>query len=240
MFGLNIIAFIPFILVAWVANIKILKNKKISNILLPILIGISLICSILTTSTTVYVGVALIILSLTIYIFIFSIRGKDIYKNRTRIVVFYGMCIVSLIVVLILSLKVFGIYWETIVDTLKDITVNKGNLQTGHERTNAIKMSLTILSSSPLFGAGWGSFRSLDLTSNLLANTGIIGLCSYIYILFVVIKEIFRYRDINENLAIAFILSITISSIALLISIPDLNYGYYWMMIALGFNYCRD
>ena len=239
MFALNIIVFIPFILVLWTSGKKIIKNKVYSNIILSVILVLSLMCSILTTSTTAYVGVGLVIIFFTIYQFKFSEKDGEIYKNKIKMIFIYIIIIISLILVLILTLKVFGVAFQTIVDVFKDITINKKNLQTGHERTNAIKMSLNILYSSPLFGVGWGTFRSLDLTSNLLANTGILGLISYFYIIAVVIIRLFKNKAKDEIISISMLLSILISSIALLISIPDLNYGYYWLMIGLGFNYCN-
>lgn len=238
-FSLNILTFMPLVMSLWLGDVNISNGIKKSNKLLVTSIILSLVCAILTTSSTAYVGVFLTIVILTVYVLRFSIKENNLYINRKKIGIFYLIGLISLIIVLVLFVKVFNIYWGTIIDMFKDMTINKVNLESGHERGNAVKMSLEILKQAPILGAGWGSFRSLDTTTNLLANTGFIGLCSYIYIIYIPIKECILHRKCNETIAISLALMIIIPTIGLLISIPDLIFGYYWIIIVLGYNFWR-
>lgn len=239
-FALNVLGILPIIMILWLSNLKIFKNNLKSNLIFVLIILLTLICGILTTSSTAYIGIALTILFITIYVLIFSIKDNALRKNRKRLLLFYVIVIISTILVIILAVNIFNIYWGTLVDMIKDMTINKINLESGHERSNAVNMSFTIFRQSPLVGIGWGSFRSLDTFTNLLANTGLLGVISYFYIIFITLKSAFLNRRKNEVISIALILSVVIMTISLLISIPDLVFGYYWMMIALTYNYCTN
>ncbi|MCR6513736.1 MAG: O-antigen ligase family protein [Clostridium chrysemydis] len=236
-FALNLLQFLPLILVLWLANKKISKSEKKSNIVLILIIFITLAVAVLTTSSTAYLGIGILIIATTIYVYVFSIKGEELYQNRNRILIFYIIGLISLIAIYILAVKVFNIYWGTLVDAFRDMTVNKKNLESGQLRGNAVEMSLSILKQSPLFGAGFGSFRSLDTITNLLANTGILGILSYIYIIFITIKQALVKRKNNETMSVILILMVLMPTIGLCISIPDLNFGYYWIIISVTYSY---
>ncbi|UXZ09746.1 DUF3810 domain-containing protein [Clostridium perfringens] len=193
-FALNVLGILPIIMILWLSNLKIFKNNLKSNLIFVLIILLTLICGILTTSSTAYIGIALTILFITIYVLVFSIKDNALRKNRKRLLLFYVIAIISTILVIILAVNIFNIYWGTLVDMLKDMTINKINLESGHERSNAVNMSFTIFRQSPLVGIGWGSFRSLDTFTNLLANTGLLGVISYFYIIFITLKSAFLNR----------------------------------------------
>lgn len=239
-FALNILHLLPLILTLWLANIKVAKTRIKSEIIIVMIIILALMVGILTTSSTAYIGIALTVLMLTIYILFLSIKGKDLYNNKKKVIVFYLIGIVSLIFVLLLSIKVFNIYWETVWHAFKDMTINKKNLESGHERGNAVKMALNIFRQAPILGAGWGSFRSLDTVTNLLANTGVVGTGAFFYIIYIIIERTIIYRKYDEKMAVGLGLMIIIPTIALSISIPDLIFGYYWMSIVIAYNYCTS
>lgn len=239
-FALNILVFLPAVMTLWLGDYKLFNDKKKDNIILLISIFLSLICGLLTTSTTAYIGIFLTIFVLTGYVLFFSNKNGNLYNNRKKVVVFYLVGFLSLVFVVFLATQVFNMYWGTLVDALKDITINKKNLETGNERTNAILTSINILKINPLLGIGFGSFRSLDLTTDLLSDTGVLGLFSYFYIVFVSIKNIFTNIKSNEVVSLALGLSLVISTIALLISIPDLTFGYYWIIIAIANSYFEN
>ncbi|HFE9684205.1 O-antigen ligase family protein [Clostridium perfringens] len=239
-FSLNILALLPLIMTLWLANFKIIENKFKSNSLLLGIILITLVCGILTTSSTAYIGIFLTVLLLTIYISFFSIKNGEFRKNKIRLILFYIILLISAFIVMFLVIKVFDVYWGTLFDMFKDMTINKINLESGHERGNAIKITFQIFKQSPILGIGWGSFRSLDLLTNILSSMGILGLLSYFYIIFVVINTALKRRNNDEVVIIGLTLTVVVMSIALLISIPDLIFGYYWMVIVITYNYCSN
>lgn len=237
-FAFNILQLLPLILTLWIANIKIVQNKVKSELILISIIILTFMVGILTTSSTAYIGILLTVLALTVYILFFSIKGREFYKNKRKIIIFYLIGIVSLILILVLTIKVFNIYWGTLWDAFKDMTINKKNLESGQERGNAIKMALHIFKQSPVLGAGWGSFRSLDLLTNLLANVGVVGLLSFFYIIYTAVVKTVGYRKECEEASVALSLTIIVPTILLSISIPDLIFGYYWIGIVVAYNYC--
>lgn len=238
-FALNILTFLPFIIVLWLGNTSLNKISKCKYFLLTSIIIVSFICAILTTSSTAYIGLSITMIAISVYTLKFSIKGKSIYANKNKIRVLYLIGIVITITVLVFITKIFKITWAELYSMLKNMTINKFNSQSGHERGNAVMISMEIFKQAPILGAGWGSFRSLDMITNLLANTGLIGICYFIYIIYVPIKECILNRKINETIAIALILMIITPTIGLLISIPDLVFGYYWIAITLGYNFWR-
>ncbi len=239
-FALNILVFLPVVMALWLGDNNLFNlGKKYRSILLVALF-LSLICGLLTTSTTAYIGIFLTVIILTIYVLFFSNKDGHLYNNRKMIIMFYLVGFLSLIFVIFLATQVFNMYWGTLVDALKDITINKKNLETGNERTNAILTSINILKINPLLGGGFGSFRSLDLTTNLLSNIGLFGLFTYFYVIYVSLKNVFSNIKSNEVVSLALGLSLIISTIALLISIPDLTFGYYWIIIAIANSYFEN
>ncbi|MBU3103153.1 O-antigen ligase family protein [Clostridium gasigenes] len=237
-FALNILQLLPLILTLWLANVKIAKTKRKSEIIMVTIIILALMVAVLTTSSTAYVGITLIVVILTIYILFFSVKGKELHNNKKRVIIFYLIGIVSLVIVMLLAIRVFDIYWGTLWDAFKDMTINKTKLDSGKERANAVQMAFEIFKQAPMVGAGWGSFRSLDMLTNLLANTGILGVISFFYIIYTCIKRTILYKEYNEIMAVGLGLMIIIPTIALSISIPDLVFGYYWIGIVVAYNYC--
>ncbi|WP_263347621.1 O-antigen ligase family protein [Paraclostridium sp. AKS81] len=238
-FALNILTFLPFIVILWLGNRTTDKSDKKFNILLILIVIIAFICAILTTSSTAYIGLIISILILSLYVLKFSIKGQAIYENKIKIYILYLAAFITTIILLVFITKIFEISWNELISMLKNMTIDKVNSESGHERGNAIRMSLEIFKQVPILGAGWGSFRSLDMTTNLLANTGLIGLCSFIYIIYIPIKECILNRRINETISIALIFMIITPTIGLLISIPDLVFGYYWIGIVLGYSFWK-
>lgn len=236
-FALNIIVFLPMILVFWISEYRVFSNHKKNKIFMIIIILLTLTCAVLTTSSTAIVGIGLIVLLLSIYILIFSTKDGSLRKNKKKILVFYLFLIISIIIVFLLATKVFGMYWGTLVDALKDITVNKRNLQTGNERMSAMLTSFNILKNNPILGGGFGSFRSLDLTTNLLSNVGIVGLLSFAYVVYVPLKRAFKAIRKNEIFSVGLGITLLVATIALGIAIPDLIFGYYWILILVTYLY---
>lgn len=236
-FALNIIVFLPTVIILWIVEYKIFKDKNKSKILLSISLFLAMICGILTTSTTAYIGIALIIIIVTIYILFLSQKDGELRKNKRKIILFYLFMILSIIFIVLLATKIFNMYWGTLWDALMDITIKKKNLETGSERGNAILTSINILKASPILGIGFGTFRSLDLTTNLLSNMGVLGLLSYLYVIYISIKNILLNIKKSEFMALALGVTLVVSTISLMISIPDLMFGYYWILIVVVNNY---
>ena len=97
---------------------------------------------------------------------------------------------------------------DNIYSTLKQMTVDKLLSQSGRERLGAERAGLELLKYSPIFGIGFGSYRTLSLFSNVLLSTGAIGLIAFGYIFYVVLKNVIKYRKKEEIMSVVFCISI--------------------------------
>lgn len=121
--------------------------------------------------------------------------------------------------------------------TIKEMTINKLTSESGEDRMSREAEGFKMFQYSPVFGVGLGSFRTFTLFTNILLNIGIVGIVSYAYILFVVIKELIEYRKKEESISIMFLMSILGTSLCLCISVPDFVLTYYWMIIVFAYKY---
>lgn len=127
--------------------------------------------------------------------------------------------------------------FDNILDNLKQMTIYKFVSNSGQERTGREIEGFKLFKYSPIVGVGLGSFRTFSLFTNILVNTGILGIISFLAIVFISLKELFKCRKKNEAKTMMFIICIITTTIVLFISIPDFVYLYYWMMLVLGYKY---
>lgn len=123
------------------------------------------------------------------------------------------------------------------IKTVKQMTIDKLSSGSGQERMNGEKIGLSLLKYSPIVGIGLGSYRTFSLGTNIVLNMGIVGLISYIYILYVTLKELLKYRKKEETISVMFLISIIGGTIAFFVGVPDLTLTYYWMLIVFGYKY---
>ncbi len=127
--------------------------------------------------------------------------------------------------------------FKNFLNTIKQMTINKLTSASGTDRIERESEGFKMFQYSPIFGVGLGSFRTFTLFTNILLNTGVVGIISYCYILFVVLKHLIKYRKKEENMSIMFIISIIATTIGLCVSVPDFVLTYYWIIIVLGYKY---
>lgn len=123
------------------------------------------------------------------------------------------------------------------IKTVKQMTIDKLSSGSGQERMNGEKIGLSLLKYSPIIGIGLGSYRTFSLGTNIVLNMGTVGLISYIYILYVTLKELLKYRKKEETISVMFLISIIGGTVAFFVGVPDLTLTYYWMLIVFGYKY---
>lgn len=136
--------------------------------------------------------------------------------------------------------SIFAIFnegYKSFISTMKQLTIDKLNTASGQQRLTRDALGLELFSKSPVFGIGFGSFRTFNLFTNVLVNVGVLGIISLIYILYVTIKAIIVNRKKDKKFALIFLMSILGMTIAFLISIPDLIYIYYWIILVMAYKY---
>ena len=130
--------------------------------------------------------------------------------------------------------------YGNMIDTLKQMTINKLLSSSGKERMAREMAGFSLIKYSPIVGIGLGSFRTFSLFTNILINTGIIGILSFLYMIFVVLKQLINYRKVDEVGSMMFIISIISTTIALFIGVPDFVFMYYWIIIVLGYKFSDE
>jgi O-antigen ligase len=140
---------------------------------------------IFTSTSTALVG---LFGSLFIFlIYILSKRGRlsvKIYtfKNslRTVFVVLAGFVGLPIFLFSMASF-VLGLTNDQIMKFIEILLIDKADSQSGGTRLDGALQGLGLYSSNPFFGVGWGSNRTFDLLTNLLATTGTIGTLAFIW-----------------------------------------------------------
>lgn len=264
-FAVNLTCFIPFILGAFLKMKNNLRDKK--YIIVFVLVVITTLCAILTTSSTTYVGLVVVYALFTIYVLFgfkkkgeLSDRKQNLFKIIivviTSIIIAIGLCFVCVkigyklgVIEHIENISIENeddkkdgerqnyLALENMLITLKQMTIDKLSTGSGQERMDGEKIGLSMFKYSPIFGLGFCSYRTFSLFTNILLNTGILGVLAYFYILYIVIKELIEYRKREETLSIAFLISIIGTTICLFAGVPDLLYTFYWIIIVIGYKY---
>lgn len=126
---------------------------------------------------------------------------------------------------------------DNIFNTLKQMTVEKLLSYSGQERMHVEQTGMELFKYSPIFGIGFGTYRTLSLFTNILLSTGVIGVIAFVYIFYVILMSIKKYRKIDEKMSIIWFVSIVATTIALFISVPDFVLTFYWIVMVLAYKY---
>lgn len=200
MFATNLMSFIPFIMGAYLESKGKLSDKK--HRILFILVILATICAILTTSSTTYVGLVAVYAMYVIYTLFgfikngpFDNRWKNFLKIGILTVISIAIAACMCIVFTKIGYKLGTIEYiqkeqvvegqeeeepkyndsvDNMLTTLKQMTIGKLMSGSGQERINGENIGMSMFKNSPIFGLGFGSYRTFSLFTNLLLNTGII------------------------------------------------------------------
>ena len=258
-FSLNLLGFIPILLIPVVTKNES-ENKK-QRIIVRIFLILSIVCAILTTSSTALIGITVIMLALLIY-YIKKLIKKDNTQSAKggicRVIIYSTISILLALVICLIAHEIYVVnemYENTVFEAefQKDertgkvnsnvwtpflqMTVAKLSSGSGLERLAREAQGLELYKNSIVFGLGFGSFRTFSIITNMLVNTGIIGVLSIIYIWIISFGTLLKNRKNNEKIALTFLLSLLGMTVALITSVPDLIYIYYWLIIVFGYKY---
>lgn len=261
-FSLNLLAFIPIILIEWCFMEK--SKSKIYKCILNLVLIFSIVCLILTTSSTSYFGFAGCIVFLFFYLLLSKISNKKqiIFKLIFYLFIVVVIAISFCIMAKHIAKKEYNTNNKTMqvstkeknnqnliqkdnikseytnfLDMIKNMTVSKLSTGSAQERLKREQLSIEFFKKSPIFGVGFGSFRTFSMLTNITVNIGILGLIVFIYLNYIVFSKIFKNIKNDIKYGLIFLLSIVGMSIALAISIPDLIYIYYWIIFVLSYKY---
>ena len=262
-FAINLIAFMPFVIGTFLKMKSNFKDKKYLWIFIIIIFTTA--CAILTTSSTSYIGLVAVYGMFLIYTLIGFIRKGELDDRKGNFKKIALLTVVSITLAVVIgfaslktgyALKTIDYLKDTtklseqeeveedymsvignMIKTLKKMTIEKLGSGSGQERMLGERIGFSMLKYSPIFGLGFTSYRTFSLLTNILVNAGIVGVISYLYIMYVTIKALIKSRKQDETVSIMFLISIIGMTIAFCVGVPDLLYIYYWIIIVLGYKY---
>lgn len=264
-FSINLICFIPFVIGAFITLKEKIKEKK--YIITFLILAITTVCAILTTSSTSYAGLVIAYGLFGLYcLFGFIKKGELDNRKKTilRLIIVAGISGIIAACACIVSIKVgyklntiqyitiqttggdqekeepiveYNSALDNMINTLKQMTINKLLSHSGQERLTVEGTGLDLFKNSPIFGIGFGTYRTLSLFTNVLLSTGLIGLGSFMYIFYVVLKSVVKYRKKEEMISVAFFISIVATALGLFLSVPDFVLTFYWIILVLAYKY---
>ena len=239
-FAINLMAFMPFVIGAYLKMDSNFKNRKYKWLFIITIFTTA--CAILTTSSTTYVGLVAVYGLFVLYILFGYIRNGELdnrKKNFKKMAILTLASIILAVGVGFTSLKTgyalktidylkseqkidsnkkggqqYSSALENLIKTFKKMTVEKLGTGSSQERMNGERIGLSMFNYSPIFGLGFTSCRTFSLFTNILVNAGILGILAFLYILFVVIKELIKYRKKDETVSVMFLISIIGTTIA--------------------------
>ena len=199
------------------------KCKKKVSIFLGIVI-------LLSTSTTAYLGVLIII----IYNFFCN---KNILKNKKILI---STLFIVGITYVVLYKYMYNVIEIMIINKLMPIvdfdgSVNLAGAGSGMERLfnifNSIDYWCSLDIMHMLFGIGFGVHRSTDLFGTFLVNIGIVG-----SIIFFIIN--FRYFKIKNKRKLDNMNNLIILTmfIIMMVSVPEYSFLSYWLFLGIVYN----
>jgi hypothetical protein len=202
------------------------------------LVVVILAAIILNASTTGFFAVVAVLASfLVVSVFRRQNRVKATSNARTVAQLLFGM--VAVAVMALLTAQAFGL---SLIDIIVSEHVAKiaGGAGSGAFRLTSIIYTMQeVFAKSPILGVGYGSHRALSLIVFLLANTGVVGLLTFLLFngtaLLHAVKAMNRAAD-PELASIAFALAVTHLSLLAVLSVKSdvaLAFGWLWMTAAL-------
>jgi hypothetical protein len=195
------------------------------------MIAASIVCLLLSASTTALMGIFLFIC-----VVLFDIVSGRVTLLRKNITLSPGHVAILGLIFVGVTVGGFAVAanWEAIQIILKTVLFNKADSTSFQERSFADYLALQIFTQTYGIGVGLGSHKANSLALTLLSNTGAIGL-----VLFgAFVLGMFRLRDIYENVPASFVVAIRPFQLFLLgllmvhvISNPNLSVLTLWLVI---------
>ena len=264
-FSINLICFIPFALGAVLKLKESIKSKK--YIITFGVLLLTTICAILTTSSTAYVGLVITYGLYGLYILFGFVKNGEMSNRKSNFLKMLAITLLSIAIAGLMCFGLIKIGYKlnaieiihtaepgdkhqtpqkpsseaskNILDTLKQMTVDKLLSHSGQERLGTEKIAFELLKYSPVIGIGFGTFRTLSLFTNVLLSSGILGLCAFMAIYVIVLINVVKLRKKDEMLSTAFFISIVGTTIGLFLSVPDFVLTFYWIIMVLAYKYSK-
>ena len=199
------------------------KELKLKNYLLLVLIFLT---GFFTISTSFLIG-------FIIFIILFCI--ENFFVNRSFLRIYFSKRKFLLISLSIILFIIFSIVFSYPVKVLLKTSFDKIQLNewSGIDRLNQFFMGIRIFKESKFLGVGFGTIRTTDLFSTLLANVGLVGTLLFIGF---IMKDLFALMKISKYSIIAraylfyFVMYFGIAFLA----VSEIFFLYMWGNLAIA------
>lgn len=199
--SLNLLCSLPILFVLYFLNKESNKKRNLNFIILLI----SSIILILSTSTTAILGIVVLF-----FISSYSLSKFKIYN--TNKLFFIGLFLLSITLISYNNI-------EIVQSFINQILINKGETSSALVRAYTVSTSFEYFLKYPILGIGWSVATSDDLVILILANSGILGLVSFIAMIIYILKKsinlynndiYFKNLDQYFLINISFFISLTV------------------------------
>ena len=262
--GFTLLTFLPFIVFKY-EEIKN-KNNKLRKKYLTF-ISITIVCGIMTTSTTFYFGFGIML----IYYFFKKLCNKEEKIKAKLNEMFKSIIYLTLLGIISVGLVILPgtinpnyLEYDDVLDqkeeiydeegnriktnitlrriirfanTIKELTIDKLSSGSGEIRTSQEKVALSIWKDYPVLGLGFGSIATYILFTNVLVNFGILGELVFIAAIISAVVVIYKNRYKDIFFAKGVCYSILAICICFASCISDLTYLFFYIILVLGIKY---
>ncbi len=214
---------LPFLLFRVVA-----RQPLISGRWDKVISGSLLVALLLTTLTTAYIGLLLLL-----PVFVYCTHRLHLVRTSDLAFGTLAGCTVAAFVVANAS----------VTQLFATEVVGKLGTYSGLERAHSVATAVMYFYQYPLLGVGWGSVASHDLIVKLLANTGIVGLCTFVILVATCLLRLRQhirrqllcgpnYSEAMDALAclVAFSLLILLNAVTGFAYV----FGHFWFVLAVS------
>lgn len=218
-----LLTLLPLTLPAWRRRGFVFSRRR--DRLVAVLFIIVLV---LSTSSTAYIGFAILALTYVVY----SVRTGSFSKTKAFFVfALIGTLATALVGVAFVSIPVVS-------EVVNSVLLSKASSGSGIERAMTIVYAFGYFQKYPILGIGWGSATSHDVVVFLLSNVGIIGTVIFFCMIFSIVfpnwKKISSRNSPLELSREAWLMSLICF---VLTSIPSgfpLVFGNFWIILGMA------
>lgn len=200
----------------------------------PVLLFAIIVGGVLSISSSFLLGLGIICLLLGINFFIFLFRKKRVHKwiLKKKTIIQGGIILFIIIIFLI----VFGNKLISLVSALFEITIGKLQLQefSGIERKQQFLFGLDLFKESNFLGVGYGTVRTTDLFSTLLANVGIIGFILFIGLVIKILIDLLKVIKSGNGIIKGYLFFFVTLFIIALVSVPEPYFLFIWINFGIA------
>jgi hypothetical protein len=180
----------------------------------------------LTTSTTAYISLAIMIAIYLVLNLPIRYKRNSFFLQKSKVKIIAG-ALLSLLLIFIILGGVLG--FDFIIFTISTFVLEKPETLSYYSRTKSNIHSLQLLFDTYFMGVGMGSHRGSSLVANLLAITGIFGTTLFFMFIYAFLK--YTYNVLKGTRYFPYFYLLPSILIPMSISIPDLTLPTFWQFL---------